>query len=146
ITGKREETVGFIGAINYEHRALAAFQEPKLGTLLGPSLTFKALAVKAPERAVLMKSSSGAPLLCEKAFGKGKVLLFTSTCDRDWSDFPVRPGGVLWARFVAEYLTQTPLSLQSAYSTGDAVRLTPPADDRGTMWVRKPDGGKVVAP
>ena len=80
-----------------------------------------------------MKTSSGAPLLCEKAFGKGKVLLFTSTCDRDWSDFPIRPGFLLWSRFVTEYLTQTPLSLQSAYSTGDAVRLTPPADDKGPV-------------
>ncbi len=145
ISGKREEAVGFIGAINYEHRALAAFQEPKLGTLLGPSLTFKALKVEAPAVHVLMKSSSGSPLLCEKTFGKGKVLLFTSTCDRDWSDFPIRPAFLLWSRFVAEYLTQTPLSLQSGYSTGDAVRLIPPADEKGTLWVRKPDGNKVVA-
>jgi hypothetical protein len=146
ITGKREENVGFIGAINYEHRALAAFQEPKLGALLGPALTFKALKVDAPAQAVLMKSSSGAPLLCEKAFGKGKVLLFTSTCDRDWSDFPIRPAFLLWSRFVAEYLTQTPLSLQSGYNTGDAVRLLPPRDESGTLWVRKPDNTKVVAP
>jgi hypothetical protein len=146
ISGQREEKVGFIGAMNYEHRALAAFQEPKLGTLLGPSLTFKALKVETPPQAVLMKSSTGAPLLCEKAFGAGKVLLFTSTCDRDWSDFPIRPAFLLWSRFVAEYLTQTPLSLQSGYSTGDVIRLTPPADEKGNLWVRKPDGAKVVAP
>jgi hypothetical protein len=146
ITGKREEDVGFIGAINYEHRALAAFQEPKLGTLLGPSLKFKALKVESPAANVLMKSSSGSLLLCEKTFDKGKVLLFTSTCDRDWSDFPIRPAFLLWSRFLAEYLTQTPLNLQSGYSTGDMVRLTPPADEKGTLWVRKPDGKKVIAP
>jgi hypothetical protein len=152
ITSKSAEPVGFIGAINYEHRALAAFQEPKLGALLGPSLTFKALRVEAPAANVLMKASSGAPLLCEKAFGKGKVLLFTSSCSRrqdpkrDWSDFPIRPAFLLWTRFAAEYLTQTPLNLQSGYNTGDLVRLTPPADEKGTLWVRKPDGGKVIAP
>jgi hypothetical protein len=146
IAGKREEPVGFIGAINYEHRALSAFQAPKLGTLLGPALTFKALRVDAPAQNVLMKASSGAPLLCEKAFGKGKVLLFASTADKDWSDFPIRPAFLLWSRFVAEYLTQTPLSLQSGYNTGDVVRLTPPADEKGTLWVRKPDGSKGVAP
>jgi hypothetical protein len=146
IRGIKEEPVGFIGAINYEHRALAAFQEPKLGTLLGPALTFKALRLEAPAQAVLMKSSSGAPLLCEKAYGKGKVLLFASTCDRDWSDFPIRPAFLLWSRFVAEYLTQTPLSLQTGHRTGEAVRLTPPVDDKGALWVRKPDGTKVVAP
>ncbi len=151
ITGKNAEPVGFIGAINYEHRALAAFQEPKLGALLGPSLTFKALKVEAPAGNVLMKSSSGAPLLCEKEFGKGRVLLFTSSCSRrqdskrDWSDFPIRPAFLLWSRFMVEYLTQTPLNLQSGFNTGDAVRLSAPADEKGTLWVRKPDGSKVVA-
>jgi hypothetical protein len=152
IKGTTAETMGFIGAINYEHRALAAFQEPKLGALLGPSLTFKALRVEAPAASVLMKSSSGAPLLCEKAFGKGKVLLFTSSCSRrqdpkrDWSDFPVRPAFLLWSHFVAEYLTQAPLNLQSGYSTGDAVRLTRPTSEKETLWVRKPDGSQVFAP
>ncbi len=146
IKGIKEEPVGFIGAINYEHRALAAFQEPRLGTLLGPSLTFKALRLEAPPQAVLMKSSSGAPLLCEKLYGKGKVLLFASTCDRDWSDFPIKPAFLLWSRFLAEYLTQTPLSLQSGHRTGESVRLVPPADEKATLWVCKPDGSKVVAP
>jgi hypothetical protein len=145
IAGKGAEKVGFIGEVNYEHRALAAFQEPKLGALLGPSLTFEALRVEAPPQAVLMKSSRGAPLLCEKAFGKGTVLLFASSCKRGWSDFPIRPAFLLWSRFVAEYLTQTPLSLQSGYNTGDAVRLTAPADEKGVLWVRKPGGGKVPA-
>lgn len=144
--GGKVDDVGFIGAINYEHRALAAFQEPRLGTLLGPALTFKAMRTTAPPQQVLMKSSSGAPLLAEKGFGKGKVLLFTSTCDRDWSDFPVRPGFLLWSRFVAEYLTQAPLNLQGGHATGDIVRLTPPPGETGSLWVQKPGGAKVIAP
>src|SRR5436190_2814484 len=82
-TPARLRSVGFIGEMNYEHRALAAFQEPKLGTLLGPSLTFKALPLEASPGAVLMKASSGLPLLCEKSFGKGGVMLFASTADKD---------------------------------------------------------------
>jgi uncharacterized membrane protein len=137
---------GFISEMNYEHRALAAFQEPKLGTLLGPSLTFKALRAEAPAAAVLMKTSKGVPLLSEKTFGKGRVLLFTSTCDRDWTDFPVRPAFLLWSRFVAEYLTQAPLSLQAGYRTGDTVRLTAPSrDDKGPLYVKTPDGKRIAA-
>ena len=146
IKGARKEPVGFIGALNYEHRALAAFQEPKLGTLLGPGLTFDALRLEAPAQTVLMKASSGAPLLCEKLYGKGKVLLFASSCRRGWSDFPIRPAFPLWARFIAEYLTQTPLSLQTSHRTGEAIRLTPPRDESGSLWVRKPDGSKAIAP
>jgi hypothetical protein len=143
---KKGDPAGFISAVNYEHGALAAFQEPKLGTLLGPSLTFGAWPVTAPAGAVLMKSSKGLPLLLEKSFGKGQVLLFTSTCDRDWSDFPIRPGFLLWSRFLVEYLTQAPLSLQAGHATGDAVRLEAPSDDKGPLWVRKPSGEKVVVP
>lgn len=145
IKGAAPRPVSHIGALVYEHRALAAFQEPKLGGLLGPALTFKALEVEAPPGVVLMRSSDGPPLLLEKVFGKGQVLLFTSTADRDWSDFPVRPAFLLWSRFVADYLTQDPLSLQAGHRTGDVVRLRPPADEKGPLWVRKPDGGKVAA-
>jgi hypothetical protein len=142
----RPVAAGHISAVNYEHRALAAFQEPRLGTLLGPSLTFKVLPAEAPAAGVLMKSSKGLPLLCEKAFGKGKVLLFTSTADRDWGDFPVRPAFPLWSRFLAEYLTQEPLSLQSGHFTGDVVRLAAPPGEKKALWVRKPDGKRVPAP
>jgi hypothetical protein len=142
----KPEPAGFIGDINYEHRALAAFGEPKLGALLGPALTFKALRVEAAPREVLMKSSKGLPLLCEKAFGKGRVLLFTSTCDRDWSDFPVRPAFPLWSRFLAESLTQAPLGLQSGYTTGAEIQLVSPAGEKGPLWVQKPDGKRVPAP
>src|SRR5262249_29872889 len=95
IKGIDPKDVGFVGSMNYEHRALAAFQEPKLGTLLGPSLTFRALQLEAPPSRTLMKTSSGAPLLCEKEYGKGKVLLFASTCDRDWGDFVIKPAFLL---------------------------------------------------
>ena len=61
-----------------------------------------------------MKASSGLPLLCEKEFGKGQVMLFASTCDRDWSDFPIRPGFLVWSRVVAEYLTQSPSACNRA--------------------------------
>jgi hypothetical protein len=133
---------------SYEHRALASFNEPKLRALLGPSVTFKkVLPLEVPADNVLMETSTGQPLLCEKPYGKGKVLLFASTCDRDWTDFPIRPAFPLWSRFLADYLTQTPLNLQSGISTGDAVRLpAPTSGDKGTLFVRKPNKEKVAVP
>jgi Aerotolerance regulator N-terminal/von Willebrand factor type A domain len=145
IRGLVPKDAGHIASIQYEHRALAAFQEPKLGSLLGPGLTFKALELDAPPQSVLMKSSIGLPLLCDKAFGKGEVVLFASTCDRDWSDFPIRPGFLVWSRSLAEYLTQSALSLQSGNRTGDIVRLSAPADEKGVLWVKKPDGTRAAA-
>jgi hypothetical protein len=39
---------------------------------------------------VLATFDDGAPALVEGRRGKGRVLLFTSTADRDWTDWPIR--------------------------------------------------------
>src|SRR5262249_23549321 len=41
-----------------------------------------------PEVRVLARFRGGAPALMERARGRGKVLWFTSACDRSWSDWP----------------------------------------------------------
>jgi hypothetical protein len=41
---------------------------------------------------VVLRFDNGAPALVEHALGKGRVMLFTSTLDRDWCDLPIRPG------------------------------------------------------
>jgi hypothetical protein len=46
---------------------------------------------KAP-RDVLARFSNGAPALLERQVGLGRVLLWTTTVDRDWSDLAIRPG------------------------------------------------------
>jgi len=119
--------------------------EPSLGKLLGPSLTFRALELDASNAEVLMKSSAGLPLLCEKEYGKGRVLLFASTCDREWNVFAGRPGFVLWSHFLAEYLTQSPLAEQPSHRTGDLIRLPAPPGEKEGLWVRKPDRTLAVA-
>jgi hypothetical protein len=40
--------------------------------------------------AVLAAYDDGAPALVEARRGRGRVLLFTSTADRDWNDWPIR--------------------------------------------------------
>ncbi len=37
-----------------------------------------------------MRLRGGAPLLVERALGKGRVMVFASTADRDWNDFSIR--------------------------------------------------------
>jgi hypothetical protein len=47
-------------------------------------------AGKGPEARVLARFDDGAPALVEGRRGRGRVLLFTSTADRDWTDWPIR--------------------------------------------------------
>ena len=132
-------------------RPSASFRDPGFASLVGPSVTFKALwdvDVK-PPAAVLMEASTGkasVPLLCEKAVGKGRVLLFTSSCDRSWTNFPIRPAYLPWVRQLAAYLTQEPLNRDTFHLTGDVVALTPAgAETPAPLRVKKPDGQYAAA-
>src|SRR5206468_11611146 len=135
-----EKNLLFVGDVDFGHPVLSDFQDPKFASLAG--VHFKALwKVDPGSSAVLMRASSGAPLLCEKSFGKGRVLLFTSTCDRDWTTFPVRPVYLPWVYRVVSYLAQEPLGPRAFFATGDHVPLPVAATEGiGQGSVRKPDG------
>jgi uncharacterized membrane protein len=143
---KAEDAGTFVGDVDYEHAALAAFAEPGFANLTG--VTFKALwKVDPGQSSVLMRTNTGLPLLVEKAYGKGRVALFTSTCDRDWTNFPVRPAYLPFLHRLVGYLAQAPAGRQSFYATGDRL-LLPVSATQGLaqVLVKKPDGatGRVV--
>jgi len=53
---------------------------------------------------ILWRFSHGPPALLERKVGKGRVLLFTSTLDRDWSDLAIRPYFVSLMEQITVYL------------------------------------------
>jgi hypothetical protein len=87
-------------------------------------------------------SKGGRPLLCEKSFGKGRVVLFTSTADRDWTNFPIRPVFLPWVHLLVAYLAQDPAGQQAFNETGGLVRLPlRDIDPTKPPLVKKPGGG-----
>jgi aerotolerance regulator-like protein/VWA domain-containing protein len=56
------------------------------------------------EDRVLIKLDDGAPLLIERTLGAGRVLLFTSSLDREWNDLPVQPVYVPFVAGLANHL------------------------------------------
>ena len=133
------DVVAHVGQIDLEHPALASFDDPQLANL--SSVGFQALWMIEPQQAsVLMRADTGSPLLLEKAFGKGRVMLFASTCDRDWTNFPVRPAYLPWLYRLVSYLAQEPIVKQPFYHTGDAVPLAASAlEGVGQVLIRTPD-------
>jgi hypothetical protein len=133
------EIVARIGQVDSEHPALAAFDDSQLANL--SSVGFQALWTIEPQQAsVLMRADTGSPLLVEKPFGKGRVMLFGSTCDRDWTNFPVRPAYLPWLYRIVGYLAQEPIVKQPFYHTGDTVPLAASAiEGVGQVLVRTPD-------
>ena len=53
---------------------------------------------------VLMSLADGTPLLLERALGSGRVLLFTSSLDKEWNDLALQPAFVPLMAGIANYL------------------------------------------
>ncbi|HEY3516823.1 MAG TPA: BatA domain-containing protein [Gammaproteobacteria bacterium] len=53
---------------------------------------------------VLMRLADGTPLLLERPLGAGRVLLFTSSLDKEWNDLPLQPAFVPLMAGIANYL------------------------------------------
>ena len=129
-----------VGDIDGNHVVLASFAEGDGGDL--QAVTLKALwDFDVGNATVLMRTNSGAPLLVERQFGKGQVMLFASTCDRDWTNFPVRPSFLPWIYRLVGYLSQEPIARQNFHNTGDLIPVAVSATEGlPQLLVKKPDG------
>jgi hypothetical protein len=58
---------------------------------------------------VILSYESGAPALIERQLGRGRVLLFTSTIDRDWNNLPIQPAFLPLIQQTVRYLSHAPL-------------------------------------
>lgn len=129
-----------VGDIDGNHVVLASFADGDGGDL--QSVTLKALwDLDAGDASVLMRTNTGAPLLVERQFGEGHVMLFASTCDRDWTNFPVRPAFLPWIYRLVGYLAQEPIARQNFHNTGDLIPVAVSATEGlPQLLVKKPDG------
>ena len=59
-----------------------------------------------PGRTVLARFSGGDAALTEQAAGQGRLMVFTSDLDNEWSRFPLNPAFVPFAVETARYLTR----------------------------------------
>ncbi len=57
------------------------------------------------DRTVLARFSGGDAALTEQAVGEGRLMVFTSDLDNQWSRFPLNPAFVPFAVETARYLT-----------------------------------------
>jgi hypothetical protein len=92
-----------IGEIDASHPALRGVDElraAKFNRYLGVT---EPAGAPNPDR-VLLRLDNGQPLLLEKNVGAGRVLLFTSSLDREWNDLPVQPVFVPFLAGIANHL------------------------------------------
>ena len=71
-----------------QHPVFKPFADPEHGDLRRPVFDTITRIEPGPDTRVLARFRGGEPALLERARGRGKVLWFTSACDRSWSDWP----------------------------------------------------------
>ncbi len=89
----------------------------------------------------LLTLANGDPLLIEKKIGRGRVLLFTTSADLDWSDFPFKTAYLPLVQSLVTYLAR---DLKGTADTGivaGSVKtfIFPPSYVGKIMRIVKPD-------
>jgi hypothetical protein len=88
-----------IGEVDASHPALRGVDELRAANF------YRSVNVEPAEAdRVLMRLADGTPLLLERPLGQGRVLLFTSSLDREWNDLPVQPAFVPLMAGIANHL------------------------------------------
>jgi hypothetical protein len=82
-----------LAQVQFEHPALSVFTgEAREGMLSSRFFRYFLLAPgDASQVTQLATFDDGAPAVIEGRKGKGRVILYTSSVDRDWTDWPIRP-------------------------------------------------------
>ncbi len=123
-TGRAEE--GLVGARFYRYMLLEADSPAASGA-----------------SQILATYEDGAPAVAVARRGKGRVALFTSTVDRDWSDFSIRTSFLpLMQRFAAYLTGSLEEREEQRVRVGESVTLRPETGQTLTA-VRAPDGTEL---
>ncbi len=87
-----------IGEVDATHPVLRGVDELRAASF------WRSVNVDPADADVLLGLADGTPLLLEQSLGSGRVLLFTSSLDRQWNDLPVQPSFVPLMAGIANHL------------------------------------------
>lgn len=99
LLGARSGAPVSIGSIDTGHPALVG-----LDTIRAARYTRFAAIEETAADEVLIRLDTGDPLLLERNPGNGRLLLYTSSLDRDWNDLPKEPVFVPFIAGIADHL------------------------------------------
>ena len=123
LTGSIAGGVRGVVAVDPEHPiAQVPFQgvevERSLSLAARPGETILALV---PAASTGHRSEADAPLVVERRFGKGRVLILLTALDREWSSLVLRPAFVGFVRDAVDYLAQ---NLPLAATAGQPISIS----------------------
>ena len=113
-----------VATLNYNHPLFHPFKDPNHGDF-GKGRFYRYLqAVPLANSVVLARFDDSSPALFEKTYGSGRVLCFTSTIDREWTDFPIHGVYLPFIHETVKYLALKRTEGHPDYRVGDPVELS----------------------
>ena len=88
---------------------------------------------------------AASPAVCEKIVGRGRVLFWTITADKSWSDWPTEPSYVLAMRETAKAIARTDFGTNEL-TAGDVLRCPVSGDRQVTSPLLEYPGGDEPKP
>ena len=121
-----------LAIVKYEHPIFAPFKEPNHGDF-GKARFYRIFqAVPTKDATVIASYDDGSPAIFEKPYGNlGRVLCFTSTIDREWSDLPIRAVYLPFLHETIKYLALKDVDAAPNYRVGESVELKVSEDENG---------------
>jgi SAM-dependent methyltransferase len=135
-----------LAPIDRSNPVLANFPEHGEGLVSARFFKYMLLdpAPETPERSVILRYESGAPALVEKQVGKGRVMLLSTTVDREWTDLPIRTGFLPLVREAARRLVGVTSDDESASLRAGEARALLFTGDEQRLEVTRPDSSVWV--
>ncbi len=114
---------GVLATLDYDHPIFHPFKDPNHGDF-GRGRFYRYIqAVPLKDSTVLASFDDGSPALFEKVYGSGRVLCFTSTIDREWTDLPIHGVYLPFLYETIKYLALRRTEERPDYRIGDLVEL-----------------------
>ena len=113
-----------LATLDYDHPIFHPFKDPNHGDF-GKGRFYRYIqAVPLKDSTVLASFDDGSPALFEKVYGTGRVLCFTSTIDREWTDLPIHGVYLPFLYETVKYLALKRTDEKPDYRIGDLVELS----------------------
>jgi hypothetical protein len=141
----RDAVLASLANVRWNHPLLSPLRDPVLGDLAGTKFRAFCRFTSPPggTDAVLAEIDDAAPAIVEHGVGAGKVLLFNSTADGEWSDLPRRQSFVPLVDRLLDYLAAG--AGRRTFAAGEPVTLPLPETLRGEgVTVRGPGGAELT--
>jgi von Willebrand factor type A domain/Aerotolerance regulator N-terminal len=90
---------------------------------------------------IVAKFTGGQPAIAERLAGRGRVLLFACTADRDWGDLPLRPAFLMLARRAVQHVAEGHRLPRTLQVNDPLIELVGIKAAGAQVTVRDPRGG-----